>query len=844
MAELGKPSETAAENEEVSQSRLTPMEWPPEGYVPGKHAPWYCSDQPVYGPDELGEYKNAIDEMINNVNRCDAAARIWEVLQAWESRLFRRGYHFLNAGVKGWGMFGGTGSGMSTGASIMATQNGMKLFACNVYGARHDKISALLSRQVPGSEIVPEEDDDPMDQAAAEAAEDYVKIFDNQANLKQAVTQAASYFYTDARVLFLTYTVADQARWGTEVANREEKTYGIPESEGVSPETEMDQPSGGDQQPTRRETVFVGGKLESKVPLMADEEHEMGWVRYQHECGVNMLRAKYPWVRERIATQGNVGGMDQIDRLARINVRLAVQASSSSGEAYKNDATETVTYFRPSEYEGIEDEGVRETFYEAFPDGMEVWHAGGQLAFVRNCRINEHVKIIHPYPGDGQNRRSIGTNYLPLQKVLNANISLLDRYFRSAVPRRFGLEPYIDTQAINAQSNDPSKITAVTGLEGKGLKIMDITGVENVPSPNGAMFEFIQWLISGAPEVMDGGSPAVFGANDGEEGTFGEARLNRDQALQVYSTPWASLCEAVSCIHQQAIESASRNRVTDISASLPGQQKLKIELSKLQGSVLVHPASLEIPKTIAEQEQQMAQMLEQSASVGLYNQIMNDPQNLAVFSKFPSLSDMNVPGADQVEAQQGEFEILMKSGPVQNPKLQQVQQAMMQASSSPESQTPEGQQALQQLQQAAQSIPPMLSTVQVAQDNSENHAIHAAITLGMLTSPTGRKLKYGDDEQKQIWQNLKLHWSEHVAVLKQLTPPPQVEMRANVSIDPTKLPPAAQSKAFQALGLEVSPQELTPDEQTHEIVKEQEGVDPNTGVPTKTKISMVGKPLS
>src|SRR5882757_4996183 len=177
------------EEKETTAPHLTPLQFP-EGYVPGRYAPWMCSPELIYGPDELGEYANAIEDLSQNVNKCDAAARIWEVLQAWEMRLFRRGYHFLNAGWKGWGMFGGSGG--TSGASIMQTQNAMKLFACNVYGARHDKISALLSRQVPGSEIVPNEDDDPMDQAAAEAAEDYVKIFDNQANLKQAITQAAS----------------------------------------------------------------------------------------------------------------------------------------------------------------------------------------------------------------------------------------------------------------------------------------------------------------------------------------------------------------------------------------------------------------------------------------------------------------------------------------------------------------------------------------------------------------------------------------------------------------------------------------------------------------------------
>jgi len=299
------------------------------------------------------------------------------------------------------------------------------------------------------------------------------------------------------------------------------------------------------EQPARREVTFVGGKLEWKVPLMADEEEEMGWTRYQHEVSVNKLKAQYPWVRDKIAAGGNVGGMDQIDRLARINVRLAVQASSSSGESYKNDSTESVTFYRPSEYEAIADEDVRNLFFETFPDGLEVWHAGGNMAFCRNARMSKHVKFAHPGPGDGQNREALLTNYLPLQKVLNANISLIDRYFRAAVPRRFALEPYIDTQLLNSQSNDPGKVTPVTGLEDKMLKIGDITGVESVPVPNTSIFEFVQWLIQGGPEAMDGGSPAAFGEADGEadQGVrFGDIDVAHDRerqfrALSVHGQP-------------------------------------------------------------------------------------------------------------------------------------------------------------------------------------------------------------------------------------------------------------------------------------------------------------------
>ena len=556
---------------------------------------------------------------------------------------------------------------------------------------------------------------------------------------------------------------------------------------------------------------------------------------------------------------GNVGGMDQIDRMARINVRLAVQASSSSGEAYKNDATETVTFYRPSEYWAIKDEAIRAIFFETFPDGMEVWHAGGQLAFVRNCRMSKHVKFVHPYPGDGQNRESIGTNYLPLQKILNANISLLDRYNRSAVARRFAMEPYIDTQLLNTQANDPSKVTPVTGLEGKNLTIDQITSVEKVPVPNNTLQTFIQWLIEGAPEAMDGGTAAAFGEAEtgADQGVFKTTRLKRDQALQVFAMPWNALCEAVETISLQAVESAAANRITDISASLPGQQKLKVEIEKLQGSVLIQRSSSEIPQTLAEEEERMAELFADSANVALYQAILNDPMNLTTFAKLPSFRDLNVTGADSAEQQQGEFEILMRSGPVPNPQiaaiqqqLQPMQQAMQQGAMSPEAQTPQGQQMMQQLQQqvaqltqALQALPPLVSTVPVAQDTSEDHTIHAAITLGFVRSASGRKLKNGTDEQKQIWQNFDLHWQEHIAVAKQLAPPKEMEFKGSVTIDPSKFPPDAQAKMFQAMGLEMPPQSLQTQDQTHEITSTKKGTDEN-GAEVEQKVSVVGKPLS
>jgi hypothetical protein len=320
---------------------------------------------------------------------------------------------------------------------------------------------------------------------------------------------------------------------------------------------------------------------------------------------------------------------------------------------------------------------------------------------------------------------------------------------------------------------------------------------------------------------------------------------------------WNSICDLVTAASLQAIESAARNRQANISAVLPGQKRLEIELGNLQGSVLAYPESTEIPRTLAEQEDQMATIMENSQNVALYNAIISDPRNLAVISKFPSLSDFDVPGADQVEQQQGEFEILLRSGPQPNPQYQQLQDQVQQGEieianiSQVAATDPTGagqqivqqhQQAMEQLQQLLQQTPPEISTVPVAQDTSENHQIHAQITLGFLTSPSGRKLKNGDEDQQAIWQNYKLHWQEHMAMAQKLAPPPPVPVKVSMTGDITKLPPTAQAKAFEAIGLQLGPSDLEPEEQTHEITQEQEGVD-EQGVPTKTKISVAGKPL-
>jgi hypothetical protein len=838
VAELTAPSsvrEGTVESEGDSEDRaphLTPIDFDAYGFVPGEKASWRCSPNPCYGPDELGMLRGAVEDLVKGTERSDSAAHIWEVLLAWEQRLFRRNVQFLNAGVKGWNM--AAGSAGTTGAALLQHQNSGKLFSSNVFGARHKKIVALLSREVPPCEVVAEDDQDTMDKEAAQEAVSYLKAFREQAKVRRHMADAASYLYTDGTAVSLVYTVADR-RYGQEIDET------------------------GDPVPARREEVEIFGKLERKVPIMADSIEEMGWIRLSRERNRNELRGRYPWIKDKIAGGASKDAMGQLDRIARANVRLIVQSSSTDGEAYQQDTTESLYFFRPYQYEGIGDEQMRQMFYDEFPSGLEVWLAGGEIGLVREGSMDDHAAICHATPGDGQNRESIGTNYLPMQKQLNACISLAFRYYVAAIARRWAGEPVIDVEAINKQANDPAKVSPfdLQWCIQNNVDPSKVTFVENVAQPNDSLLQYIQLLMNGMPEAMDGGSPAVFGieADAESKGTFGEARLDRDQALQVFSLPWGDMATQVACFSHQAIKSARDNRISDFSVGLPSE-RVRVNIGKLKGNVLVWSTSTEIPPTLAEQQAEIGQMLQAMGTVPFYAQILSDPRNLELLRRLPSLTGMKIPGLDDVERQIEDNQKLLASVPLPNPVIAQIQeqiqqidqQAQQAAQTTPDPMqrqaiVQQAQQQVAQLTQALQQLPPLIPSIQPAQDSSQDHQIRAAIALSEMKSARGKAAQNGDDEQKKGFLNLALNWQAHAQMAQKLQPPPPVEMRASVTIDPTKLPPAAQAIAFERLGFQMPPVALQAQEQTHEITEDTEGINPETGVPTKRKISVVGKPL-
>lgn len=880
MSTAPPPMLTDATEEPNLTVELQPLQ--PED--PGVYASVDLSPEPMYGPDEIVAFDPrilaAVEDLSQTVTKSDSAPRIFQVLQRWEARLLDRGYHNIISDQKGWNFFGAKQGPQG----IMGAQNNSKRFPVNVYGARKDKITAAIARECPTILMSPKRPGNSRDETFAEEAEKYIEVWKQDTDLPGVVESIANYFYTDDLVGLWTASHADEERWGTEAPETEE-TFGDAEPEGITPETELvgvGGTSGGSAQspnfemggddsdtgllsglpmpgmsgeaPAIAEITEVDGALEWKVPLIADSFEEMGWVRRSKEINVNIAKERYEWIEDRIsAGSGLTTGNDQFDRLARMNCRLAVQNSSVTGESWMSDVTETHTWYRPSQYRQIKDKDVRGIFKQYFPKGLRTTHVGTELAFIRNEGMNDHVRILHSRKAPGQNRRAIGSNFLPLQKILNINISLVHKYFVGCVPRRFFKAGIISAEAMNAQSSDPSHATELELDFSQGEQISNVTGIENVPSPNDALFTFVQWLATEAPVLMDGATEAMFGQE--ETDTFGAAKLNRDQALQVFSTAWKEICWGIAGAAGQAAACAAANRVAPARSRIPGADRLTVEIQQMKGEALGYPESVDIPESLAEQEARLTEMM--GSQVPLIQSVVADPRNLVPFKNIARFAGVTMPGADSVEQQQGEFEVLMKSGPADNPAYMQLEQQIQQLTAEvPQGQAkamatgdPAGQyaaalqqieQQLSQLNQQLQQTPPQVTTVPVAQDGSENHAIHAAITLALMTSDEGRKLKDGDADQQAIYQNIVMHWQAHEEMKDKLQPVPPLAVKLSATVALDKLPPEVQVQALQAAGLKATPDDFHAQDNLipHETIVEKEGVDAS-GVPVKTRVAMM-----
>jgi hypothetical protein len=798
--------ETDPQNDHGSE-QASQADAPEQDLHLGELGPFDYSVEPFL--DLSDEEKNAIKKLIRDCSKRDTAARRMEVEQAWEARLFKRGYQYLlprRGG--GWSLPSPT-TGFGAGRQVQQAA----LYETNIYGAHCDIVTSALVRDIPECRFEPFNPSYDPDITAADAAEDFAEIFARSNDLRALHTQAADYMCTDGRVLFYTRMVLDGQRFGYEDPADddplvpEDETTGAPKSantdEGQEETEELNDSPLDDgevpkntRKPRAREITDVFGKLEHKLPIQTQNISECDFIQAFKDVFVGVAKGMFPWVADKIKPGGQGVSETELDRIARVNCALSLPGTYVTGDSFNRDCTIQWNWLRPQAFMEISNEqGLRDSIMKKAPDGMQVVYAGDTLCYARNESMDDHLHVLQCFPGSGQNRIALMSKVLSVQKRLNNWIDLLNDYFIKCVPRRWYPEPMVDVAQLQQQGNTPGDSSPY--LYQQGVDMKNAIVVEDAPQPNPMLWEVVSKFFTDFPEMLSGALPSLFGAESNTD-TVGGIAMQRDQALGRLSSPWGALQTATAVYFRQAVGCAAACREKlgqmTLSQSVRGK-KITVDASALKGKVLCFPeVDSNFPETWTQRSSRFQQLIAESGENPWISKLLSAPKNMKIAKDATGFADLEVPEAASVDKQLGEFEILLKNSPQPNPAITQAQAQLKQHAQEAEK---EGPQAMQQFEKllpqatsALKALPPRVSTIPVMQDASEDHTTEAMTTMDWLISPEGRKYKRGTEDERAAWANMHLHWAEHDAMAKKLAPaPPTKPPSVSVSAAIDKMPP-------------------------------------------------------
>ena len=834
----------------------TGQDFDPASLPLGTFTSFDVSDQPMWTTAENAQnrlnddQKNAIRKMVEACAMADSVARRIEVQSAWMLELLDRGFHRFkpNKTNGGWDI-----SGSNTGLGVFGNSMANGWYDTNVIGEKNDTIVSLLTREIAESTFFATRPGDPDDEAYAAAA-NCLKHFIAEDN-KYGTLQAGlgRLYCTDECAVGYTRPVADAQAWGYEDVAPDV----VPETEdGEDPDAAGSESN----RPKIRTVSEVFGKLERKVSVISKQMSDWNYCGICQEYDIAKMKAEFPWIASKI-TAGDLGVAEiKLDRLARQSINLAMQSNFATGDSLMRDVTKGRWWLRPAMYMDEScPKSQRSWFWQTFPKGFLAVYAGGELAFVRNESMNECLTEFHARSGKGQNRRALTESYASPQMRVNVLVDLWDEFCRKEIPRT-GLDAGVwNVAAIRSSS---VRVGAFEPFNGSAVQPGQTAAGSIVPFPTPThtptLPDFIMWLTGPLAEQLTHAQQGLAGSQDSNDPNKTATEVNKtdENAMSSFGETWKDILGGFAQMTTQAVAWNARVQPDEakFDTTFPGKGRIQVQMKDLKmGSAVARlDPGANYPESWSDQNKVWDDMMKEAPSNPTIATWLSDPRNVAAMKRFLP-KNIILPGVDAVEKQQGELDVLLKTEPQDNPKFLQLQQAIQQGMAEAQQlaamgqqMPPEQMQQLQQGQQMLQQTPPQISSVPVRP--TDNHAVEALVTLGIINGPEGRRLASSREPQDQaIFQNLNLHYQQHQteadkAALKNAKPVPP---KTSITVDPSKLPPQEQAAALQMAGIPADPASIQGDQalQPHEVESTEKGVGPN-GQEMTRKVSVVGKSLS
>ena len=413
-----------------------------------------------------------------------------------------------------------------------------------------------------------------------------------------------------------------------------------------------------------QEVISIAGGLELNTPVWANEMHEFPYMQWQTEVHRAKLKAAYPHAANKIETTPSQGAEDVYARVSRISVEQGLP-SIHPGDALMNLITFDRTWLRPWAFYSVEDEDVRRELLALFPDGCYVAFAGDAYCEARNENMDDHWRVLHALPGDGQNRPSVGDSLVQVQERYNVLSNMQAETYEYGIPPIYADPQVLDFDALANQVAEPAAHFPARARPGQPLAAGFFQPAPAQVPPD--MIRHQQDLIGPVAQFLTGLFPAVFGGNMEDVKTASGYALARDQALGRLGLVWRRLKQFYGEVMLLGVEAFRKNRPEDVDVPLLGPDGMldarMIRVADLKGNIAVHPEADETFPRLKSQQRGVLQQLF-GLKDPLIQEAMADPANIGYIKNVLGLTELVVPGEDSRNKQLREIQVLLGAAPI------------------------------------------------------------------------------------------------------------------------------------------------------------------------------------
>ena len=683
----------------------------PEQLTPGeivpKEGPVQQSDQ-GYGPnnENLKDLKPrvvaALKDLIEKYRTEAVVARRHEIRRIRQARYFWQGLQnlFWDPNRGDWNLPHLVGQRWPLEEGSDETPRYQ--YVHNIFQAYGLSFIAVMSQDVPTVRFWPQSPNRSDDLTAAKAASDASELIEQNNKVQDLLSSIGYFLWTDGKVGGYVRYVVDGHRFGFKNEDQLEQTsikissdtYTCPQCgetsiaadkngaicqgcgtaigpEGFKEGETVQVPKVIDTQrvPNGQEVIDIVGGLELNTPVWSREQNDFPYMQWQLEVPKAKLKASYPHVATSIESSTQLMADDIYARASRLSLAQSLPYTHP-GDALYSLVTFLRTWIRPWAFDELKDDDVRQDLHALFPDGCYCAFAGDTYCESRNENMDDHWRVLHALPGEGQNRPAVGSSLIDIQEQVNDYANIQAENYEFGIPPIFADPQVIDFDAVGSTTAEPASWYPASAKPGQTLADGFFQPAPAQVAPD--MAKYMEELSGPVSQFLSGLFPAVFGGEMENVKTASGYAMARDQAMGRIGMIWRRVKQFYADVMLLSVDCFRKNRPEDVEVPHLGKnddfESRIIRLADLKGNIQARPEADEtFPRLKSQQRAVIEKMM--GTNDPYVAEILGHPANVGIIRSLLGLSDFTIPGENERNKQLREIEQMMKEQPIEQPQI-------------------------------------------------------------------------------------------------------------------------------------------------------------------------------